>query len=349
MIRNPHSIADLDAMALIFYREIEQDLQLNARIAANTVPQLTPLMIHFAGNIQRIITAQPDELEREHLTIDAIFQQAITNHLATNPILRNSNGNVIRHRQQKINYLRKIWKLEINRIFDYDTTDNSFVKISNGKLAYRHATRLQINTCPYCNANFTYTIRTKRMSSRPQFDHFLKKSSYPYFALSFYNLVPSCSLCNSGALKGQKTFSRAKYLHPFVDDIEGLFQFRTKVDAVDFLVNSEDFELKCRPCRGTTNDQRKRASESIDLFCIDDRYKFHKDIAGDVIKKAYVYNKTAIENIFKAFNFGGHSIFTSTSEIKELVMGNYLHADHFHKRILSKMTADIAEEFGLMI
>lgn len=35
-----------------------------------------------------------------------------------------------------------------------------------------------------------------------QFNHFYDKGTYPYLALSFYNLIPSCSTCNSSKVKG---------------------------------------------------------------------------------------------------------------------------------------------------
>ncbi|QEM12594.1 hypothetical protein [Mucilaginibacter rubeus] len=349
MIRNPHKLADLDAMSLVYYRDLQQTMHLNARIGRCTVPELQPLMNYITRNLIRIITLRPDDLETEGVTLNGMFDQAITGYLATNPVLMNAGGNRITARQQKVNHMKKLWKLEINKIFDYDHTADCFTKIDDGKLAYRHATRLQMNTCTYCNANFTYTIRTGRMKSRPEFDHFLKKSTNPFFALSFFNLVPSCSLCNSGALKGQRVFSVGTHIHPMVDDIEGFYQFRTKVKAVDFLVNGKDFDLEMEPCPGKTQAELKKAERSIAVFGINDRYRFHKDIAGEVIKKAYVYNHSAIENIYNGFQVDGQSIFKSPAEVKELVMGNFLHPDHFHKRALSKMTKDIAEEFGLTI
>ena len=54
--------------------------------------------------------------------------------------------------------------------------------------------------CPYCGAEkIKPTSKTKR-----QIDHFIPKRKYPMFALSYYNLIPSCDECNESPNKGQK-------------------------------------------------------------------------------------------------------------------------------------------------
>ena len=150
-------------------------------------------------------------------------------------------------------------------------------------------------------------------------------------------------------MKGELPFSCTTHLHPFIDDIKGLYQFRTKVDTVDFLVNDRYFDLKLEPCKGANKNDKKRAKQNITDFALNDRYKFHKDYAGEIITKAYIYNQESLEQLFTSFNINGHSIFKSTVEIKELIIGNYLEEGKLHKRILSKLTKDIAEEFGLII
>lgn len=53
--------------------------------------------------------------------------------------------------------------------------------------------------CPYCgNDKVIQSVRTKS-----EIDHFLPKRKYPFFALSYYNLIPSCHYCNHADHKGQ--------------------------------------------------------------------------------------------------------------------------------------------------
>ncbi len=351
MIKIPYSIAELDNLAAVYYKDIKAELGLKTALA-NWPPadELKPVMAYLHSNLDEIITGHPDVLEDYILKIEPLISQAKTDYRANHLVINDAKGNAITAPGKLDKYLTKWAKDGIRSAFNYDTAQyTSFIGKGKSAVAYRHAKRLNVNTCPYCNAQFTFTIKTKRGKSRPQFDHFLSKGEYPYLALSFYNLVPSCPTCNSTGIKGTKPFSIKTHLHPFIDNIEGLYQFRTKIDAVDFIVKGEKFEVLMRPCKGAVMADRLRAKNSIKSFAINDRYKFHKDYSEDVIKKAYFYNNSTIEDLFTAFKIGSKSIFTSKGEIKELIMGNYLHPDNFHRKILAKITKDIAEEFGLTL
>ena len=348
MIKNPHSLAELDAIAILYYKDIKTAFHLRQTLAAEPNDEIKPVMAYLHQNLDEIIVGRPDRLEYHITQVQPLIDVAKANYRIANPVILVA-GTVLTPGKMNI-HVNNWAKNRIKRIFNYDFENStSFTQRDSGALAYRHAKRLNMNSCPYCNAHFTYTIKNQRLKTRPEFDHFLNKGRYPFLALSFYNLIPSCSLCNSGALKGQKPFSISTHLHPFIDNIEGIYQFRTRISAVDFLVNGEDFTLTLQPCPGTTRATRAKAKKSISVFAIDDRYKFHKDYAEEILKKAYVYNNAAVETLLKSLKIGGHSIFNSEEEIKELVMGNYLHLDRFHKRIFSKLTKDIAEEFGLTL
>jgi 5-methylcytosine-specific restriction endonuclease McrA len=72
--------------------------------------------------------------------------------------------------------------------------------------AYHLILDLGITVCPYCNRNFIFNSTKKRTS---HFDHFFPESKYPFLAMSFYNLVPSCSTCNT--LKGKESIDYNPY------------------------------------------------------------------------------------------------------------------------------------------
>ncbi|NWF65857.1 MAG: hypothetical protein HXX81_00125, partial [Campylobacterales bacterium] len=64
---------------------------------------------------------------------------------------------------------------------------------------------LGITVCPYCNRNYIFNFqKNKSLEATSQLDHFFDKSTYPYFAVSIYNLVPSCQTCNQRKSKQQK-------------------------------------------------------------------------------------------------------------------------------------------------
>ncbi len=61
--------------------------------------------------------------------------------------------------------------------------------------AYWLQRQLGVKVCPYCNRMYTTTL-FGGYKIRPDFDHFYPKSKYPYLAVSLFNLIPSCSICN---------------------------------------------------------------------------------------------------------------------------------------------------------
>ncbi|MDH5033862.1 hypothetical protein [Chryseobacterium cucumeris] len=340
MIKIPHELLKLDSMAIDYYKEIETNLQINDKLTNWADDELKPVMVSIHGIINRIITGRPDDLEKVIAYLEPKVAIAKQLYKQNNPL--NSKQKPITPSNINTWFKNKVFE-----VFNYDNTNFSFTKLNKGQLAYDHAQRLDMNTCPYCNANFTFTIKSKKLKSRPQFDHFYNKGKYPYLALSFFNLIPSCALCNSGALKGQKQFSLLKNLHPFLESIDTIYQFRTNIDSADFLVSKKDFDIKIMLCDNKKNSDPDviKAKANIDTFALVDRYNYHKDIVGAVIKNAHVYCNTAIEDLYMSFD----KIFKSEQEVKELVVGNYLDPNNFHQRIHSKLVRDIAEEFGLKL
>lgn len=96
------------------------------------------------------------------------------------------------------------------KIFNYNTLISG-----NKDNSYKIAEIKGRNTCTYCNRQYTITLKEDGgFITRPQFDHWFPKSVFPLLALSFYNLIPSCSICNSSA-KGDQIFSFKKLIHPY--------------------------------------------------------------------------------------------------------------------------------------
>lgn len=68
----------------------------------------------------------------------------------------------------------------------------------------RFVNLLNLRICPYCGRAFIYSVQQvgSKTVVKPQIDHFLPKSKYPFLALSFMNLIPSCQTCNMKDCKG---------------------------------------------------------------------------------------------------------------------------------------------------
>lgn len=65
---------------------------------------------------------------------------------------------------------------------------------------------LNFRVCPYCGDTYIMptTCKDGKVDVKPQIDHFLPKSAYPFFAMSFCNLIPSCHSCNMAPNKHTK-------------------------------------------------------------------------------------------------------------------------------------------------
>ena len=204
--------------------------------------------------------------------------------------------------------------------------------------AYDLADKLQINVCPYCNLNYTYTIITKNNKQiiRPEFDHFYDKDTYPILALSFYNLIPSCHICNS-TLKGTKEFSINDFLHPYLDSFDKVAKFELKIEDSSFYHNIKGFKIKL-------NTQNERAKNIIDIFKLQKRYNLHKDIILELIQKEVIYNDSYLDELFK--NYEG-TLFKNREDLQRLISSGFIDESEINKRPLSKLIKDISSELEL--
>jgi len=224
---------------------------------------------------------------------------------------------------------------------------NGYNKFSTKKSdeyrAYNLADVLKIDVCPYCNKNYTYTIMNKsKQYTRPDFDHFLPKEKYPYFALSFYNLIPSCQICNR-TLKHTKEFTLNTHLHPYQDDFNSIKKFTTTKPLV--LCNKEeDFEIEFKD-KSSDKILVKKANKNIEDLALELQYNRHKDIVLELKDRYDLYNDASIQIILKDTN-----VFKQKGEeyIKSLIMCSDTKDKNINKRPLSKLIKDISEELDLI-
>ena len=87
---------------------------------------------------------------------------------------------------------------KIKKLFNYSDKYQSKV------LTPFFTENFNFRTCFYCNKDFITNFKKEKneLVSTFQLDHFYDKGTYPYLALSFYNLIPSCPTCNSSKVKG---------------------------------------------------------------------------------------------------------------------------------------------------
>jgi len=233
---------------------------------------------------------------------------------------------------------------EVLTVFNYKKfCDND----GNGFNAYAHLNKLGVTVCPYCNRQYISIVEKKGDlgKTRPELDHFHPKSKYPYLALSFYNLIPSCHVCNS-SLKGTKDLNCNPYEKHF--DENATFKtvpvkLKDKEDkgyysAQSFLGVEEAFKIDL-----DTDDVKTK--EDYETLRLDDLYNQHKDIASEIIKKAQLYGDDKKSELVKLY---GETLGITEEQIDRFVLGNYTEDEDMAKRPLSKFTRDIAREFGIV-
>lgn len=148
------------------------------------------------------------------------------------------------------------------------------------------AKTLNVKTCPYCNMHYTLYAEegptAKERLTRLQFDHFIDKSSYPMLSMSFFNLIPSCAVCNQGK---SKTSLPTKF-NPYSKSIASAFRFELD-NPLGFFTGSvikDAIQISLVPEVGYT-PQDIASFDSV--FHLRALYGRHKDIVKEVFDRAY--------------------------------------------------------------
>jgi len=188
--------------------------------------------------------------------------------------------------------------------------------------------KLNLKVCPYCNRQYTFTIEDKKVS--PELDHFYPKSKHPYFALSFYNLVPACSVCNH--TKSEEPID----LHPYFEGFDNTYKFRIrtkegKEDSLDWALENE-IEI------AFSNTNR-----NIDVFALKELYNEHIDYVEEIIDKAQAYNKQYYNSLIDSYKGLGKQ----EADIDRFIWGNYLENAEHENRTFSKLIKDILEQLKI--
>ncbi len=145
---------------------------------------------------------------------------------------------------------------------------------------------LGIRTCPYCNRSFIGVTRNKRLGV--QLDHFYSKSIYPFFAVSLYNLIPCCSICNMG-----KTNHDNNLISPFDKSFsfEGVMAFELDKDRNARIILAEK-----------DKDRRERYEANKEEFHLENAYDFHSAEARQFYDKMQAYPPSLLHEIAAHMN-----------------------------------------------
>ena len=298
-----------------------------------------PTIRYFLSDniIEKILGDNPKKLYQINLYF---FRKVISNfkplELETyKSIPHNKNKDNYTDEEKRVNQIYCNVFDELRRIFRYD----SFSKKRKGDSydLYILSEKIDIPTCVYCNRMYTKTVidENKEKINRPVFDHWFPKSKYPLLALSFYNLIPSCNICNS-SIKGDKDFSLDDLYHPYYNHRPSSgkeLKFTFNYDHKDY----NNFKFKIDSLNKFTKD-------SADALALEEIYKAHEDEIKDLRNIRDAYSENYIESIEKHI-LKKHM---GRDEIYRLAFGSHLDDAKHDRRPLSKMKKDILKELGII-
>lgn len=202
----------------------------------------------------------------------------------------------------------------------------------NKEAAYELANKIGTRTCVYCNRIYSFTIETEDGATvtRPDFDHWLPKEKHPLLSMSFYNLIPSCPICNR-SIKLRNDFKFGKHVHPYCSKEETTFHFQYEP------LPDNKWKLKLADC---TPDEEATA-ELLKTEAVYQPYANNEvnDILDFAYKNTPEYLMDLKEKIMKAY---GNTI--SKEHAYRLAFGTEMAASLFLDRPLSKMKRDVLKQ-----
>ncbi|URL13912.1 hypothetical protein LVR30_17055 [Pantoea ananatis] len=170
------------------------------------------------------------------------------------------------------------WISSISQIFNYS--------LINRETAYQLNRFLEIYACPYCNSEEIEAIYDETGHDyRPAFDHFIPKYKYPFISFSIYNLIPSCTKCNSTYKKTLDPIMTS-LSNPFLEGVNDsrLFSFDYDINYIysSGIIENENITIKLKKLGNSIDN-------NMEEFSIAERYNSHniKRIARVIAKRAF--------------------------------------------------------------
>lgn len=227
---------------------------------------------------------------------------------------------------------------------------NSLEKKETKWNAFTMCEMLNISICPYCNRQYIYTAKKEdgEWVARPQLDHFYIKSKYPFLSCSFFNLIPSCGLCNGGK-NAKERETVYPYLEGFNDD-DGKKKAAFKVDTLQ-LEEIKKLGTVDPDCNYTINldiidDDDDHIAGSNDVFNLIDLYRLHQLELKDLIRRYLSIDGSELENLAMIFLEKATECVNDDDRmfVKRLVLGLPLNIKNDEVYLLKKFKEDIIDQ-----
>lgn len=209
----------------------------------------------------------------------------------------------------------------------------------------------EMKCCPYCNADYVYAITMGTKSMSVPLDHFLPQSKFPLFGVSLYNLIPSCTRCNSYAKHAENPVEvvwetgggyevRCRIIHPYMKSFHdhGRFVF---ANAKNILLPGVKVDKEVEiGFRGELTEDGRRAAQSVNGFRLKDVYSKIFGAELRLIPDRIRLSKSQYSaDIAKLLGY-------DQDEVRLLLMGSSANPLRINGERLSKIAIDLMEQIG---
>ena len=209
-------------------------------------------------------------------------------------------------------------------------------------------TTLDISVCPYCQRQYITKYNLEKIKlTTGDLDHFYSKSEYPFLALSLYNFIPSCNICNSKMKGSKKTYNKKtkeeKIIYPYKDDFKG--KFTSNRELLENLLSAKEVKVKIE-----TEDLK--SENTVEMFKLNEVYetthnKYLINMLDNIKNKPTAYLESIAE-LFSTEKAKESEKEKIKDKLRELVLEPYKFKSN-NGEPLGKLTKDILEEFGIEI
>jgi len=233
---------------------------------------------------------------------------------------------------------KDLLKKDLSKVFNYKSIRDREDHLYN---IYRLSQNLKIEICPYCNRNYTTSHHYKIKANNnerikyifPAFDHFKSQKDYPLLALSFYNLLPTCSICNSNIKNSIEVALR----HPYNQDyITNYYHFDFIANDYDTLIGKdENLEIEIKFKEGISEMNKKEIENTLFFFNTKDTYEMnHKSLIKDIINKKLTYSDKYLEELQNTYGI-------KFEDAYKILFETHFEDEKLHKNPFSKIKKDI--------
>ena len=238
----------------------------------------------------------------------------------------------------RLNYSRILDKESNCYKIIYNIFVSSVYETKFDKLSFINS--ISVDTCPYCNRGYIYSL-DKTDEIKPQIDHFYPKSLYPFIAMSFYNLIPSCQTCNGFGAKEEKDPLKVNLTNPYLlNNTHFKFGYRLNTfEKINPLINKTNLDKN-----NLTVTLSTKLNGHLKVFKLDKLYEKHADHVLELIVKS----KLEYGEDFRKFLKEKMDFTFADFEIDRMIINNYSSESEIHKRPLAKLYQDISKDLGLI-